>query len=67
MAVWFPMIRSGADRIVQAGTPAVAALVAPAMFLPYSPQIVALLMIGLVTLTTVRTNGALDRADGLGH
>ncbi len=67
MAVWFPMIRPNADRIVNAATPATAALVVLTVFLPYSLQLAVLLMIGLVTLTTVRTNGALDRADGLGH
>jgi hypothetical protein len=67
MAVWFPMIRPNADRIVNAATPATAALVVLTVFLPYSLQLAALLMIGLVALITIRGNGALEAADGHGH
>ncbi|MDQ3442649.1 MAG: low temperature requirement protein A [Chloroflexota bacterium] len=60
MAVWFPMIRPNADRIVNIATPAVAGLTLLSVFLPYSLQLAALLMVGLVVLITVRTGGALD-------
>ncbi len=61
------MIRPNADRIVNAATPATAALVVLTVFLPYSLQLAALLMIGLVALITIRGNGALEAADGHGH
>ncbi len=67
MAVWFPMIRPDADRIVNVAMPTVAAFVVMAVFLPYSLQIAALLMIGLVALITFRGNGALEAADGHGR
>lgn len=67
MAVWFPMIRPNADRIVNLATPTVAALIILAVFLPYSLQLAALLMIGLVVLITIRTDGALDPAPSHGH
>ncbi|MDQ3656729.1 MAG: low temperature requirement protein A [Chloroflexota bacterium] len=66
MAVWFPMIRPNADRVVNVAIPAVAGLVLVAVFLPYSLQLAAMLMIALVALITVRTNGALDRAPATG-
>ncbi len=61
------MIRPNADRIVNAATPATAALVVLTVFLPYSLQLAALLMIGLVALITIRGNGALEAADGHGR
>ncbi len=54
LAVWFQMIRPNADRVVNAAAPAVAALVALAVFLPYSLQVAALLMVGLVVLIVIR-------------
>ncbi len=66
MAVWFPMIRPNAYRVVNVAIPAVAGLVLVAVFLPYSLQLAAMLMIALVALITVRTNGALDRAPATG-
>jgi len=67
MAVWFPMIRPNADRIVNVATPTVAALILLAVFLPYSLQLAALLMIGLVVLITIRTDGAVDPAPSHEH
>jgi low temperature requirement protein LtrA len=76
LATWFAMIRPNADRIVNGVMPAVAGLVALASFLPYSIQVVALLMVGLVVLITVRTNIGMEPVvahrqaegiEGLGH
>ncbi len=66
MAVWFAMIRPNADRAVNIATPAVAVLVVLAVFLPYSLQLAALLMVGLVVLITIRTNAALQPAESHG-
>lgn len=62
LAVWFQLIRPHADRIVNVATPAVAALVALAVFLPYSLQVAALLMVGLVVLIVVRGDHSLEMA-----
>ncbi len=48
-------------------TPTVAALILLAVFLPYSLQLAALLMIGLVVLITIRTDGAVDPAPSHEH
>jgi len=63
VAVWVAMIRPNADRIVNVATPAVAGLVVLAVFLPYSLQLAALLMVGLVALIAIRTNAALQPAE----
>ncbi len=63
IAVWFALIRPNADRIVNTATPVVAALVVLAVFLPYSLQVAAALMVALVMLITVRTNSVLQPAD----
>lgn len=56
-AVWLLMARGKADRSVIVAMPVVAVLILLAVFLPYSLQIAAVLIVGLVALITVRTRG----------
>ncbi len=58
------MIRPNADRIVNVATPTVAAFVVMAVFLPYSLQIAALMMVGLVALIVVQSGDSLELAPG---
>ena len=64
LAAWILMIRPSADPVVNLATPTVAVLVLLAVFLPFSLQITALLMIGLVALISIRTRGAPAPAHG---
>ena len=56
-AVWWLLIRTSADRVVNFTIPAIAALALLAVFAPYSLQLLALLMIAGVVVIVVRTPG----------
>jgi low temperature requirement protein LtrA len=55
LVAWYLLIRPNADALVNIATPVVAGCVLLAVFLPFSLQLSAILMIGLVALITWRT------------
>jgi low temperature requirement protein LtrA len=63
-AVWILLVRPNADNIVNIVMPGVAALVILAVFLPFSLQIAALLVVALVATITIRTNSSAHHAAG---
>jgi low temperature requirement protein LtrA len=54
LGAWLILIRPNADKLVNSATPITAGLVLVAAFIPFSAQIVAALMVGLVVLITLR-------------
>jgi hypothetical protein len=64
LVAWYLLIRPNADALVNIATPVVAGCVLLAVFLPFSLQLSAILMIGLVALITWRTREAPVPAHG---